>query len=96
MFFCFAKDMGTSLQLFNDVKVEKSTLLIEDTLKYWENYFDIEGRNNYSLMFDGVPYQIGAALTSGQISAIGIELLDGRIITLTSADDIKNLEGYYE
>ena len=63
---------------------------------YWENYFDIEGRNNYSLMFDGVPYQIGAALTSGQISAIGIELLDGRIITLTSADDIKNLEGYYE
>ena len=64
--------------------------------EYRDDYFWIDGKNNYVLMFEGVPYQIGASLTSGEISAIGIELLDGRIITATSVSDIKNLEVYYE
>jgi hypothetical protein len=51
--------------------------------EYWDDYFWIDGKSNYVLMFEGVPYQIGASLTSGEISAIGIELLDGRIITET-------------
>jgi len=40
LYFCFANEMSESLELFNEVKKEKVSYLIENTLKYWREYFN--------------------------------------------------------
>ena len=40
LYFCFASEMNSSIKLFNEVRKEKVSYLIENTKKYWKEYFD--------------------------------------------------------
>ena len=40
LYFCFATEMNDSIKLFNDVRKEKVSYLIENTIKYWKEYFN--------------------------------------------------------
>jgi len=40
LYFCFASEMNDSLKLFCDIRKEKVSYLMENTIKYWKEYFN--------------------------------------------------------
>lgn len=40
LYFCFASDVNESIKLFNDVKKEDAAVLLEETKKYWKEFYN--------------------------------------------------------
>lgn len=61
---------------------------------FWENQYVFDAANNYVLMQEKAPYQVGAAFFEGSVFASGIDFNSIYIATVTSENQIKAKEIY--
>lgn len=81
---------------YDEKKYYIGTALGSSYLEYWGNYICIEAQNNYVLVQNNVGFQIGSLVTNGQLTSYGLDTPASEVVTLESAESIKNLEVYYE
>ncbi len=96
---------STFKTVFDKDKNYVGTLLGATYYDYMLDHFYFKSENSNVVMHEDVMYHIGAGVTDfrvginmveRRVTLFGIEMLDGSIITLSSINDLKELEEYYE